>query len=248
MHLPPGCQGARSHRNGCCRRWGADAPGDMPGWVLALSVGAGPTLGAQGWMVCPVGAAPWGISRERGEKVTLPGILLYAIHFWGVFFGVTPGCTAGGSRSLHWISWALANVPSSFARGLPSFFPSRSATLRHRSSPAPLLPALHPPKALPMPTLPVNCQGLLRGYAGHPSPGGAKLSLNELGGGSGASAQRLQQAAKGVRRDAGWRRCWSGCWGRAAFSICTGVVHTQRGAQGGSVRARMALAMGHPCG
>lgn len=71
-----------------------------------------------------------GHQQGEGKKVTLRGILLYVIHFWGFFFfGVTPGCMAGGSGSFHLLSWALTNMPSSFAWGLPTFFPSCPATV-----------------------------------------------------------------------------------------------------------------------
>lgn len=87
------------------------------------------------------------------------------VWVWVFFFGVTPEYTAGGSRSFHLLSWALANVPSLFAWGLPTFFPSHSATVVRCSYPVPLLPALYPHRALPVPTLPTNRWGLLQGQA-----------------------------------------------------------------------------------
>ena len=134
---------------------------------------------------------------------------------------------AGGSRSFHLLSWALANVPSLFAWGLPSVFPSCLAMVRRCSYAVPLLPALYPHKALPMPTLPVNCRGLLQGYARHCSPGGAEQLQNELGV-QGASDQQLQQAAKGVQMDGGCWHCRASSWGGSVLSICTwGNAHPE---------------------
>lgn len=117
-------------------------------------------------------------SAGRGEKGNLAWDFIVCNILLG-FFGVTPEYMAGGSWSFHLLSWALANVPSLFAWGLPTFFPSCSAVVRHCSYPVLLLPALYPREALPMPTLPTNRRGLLQGYEHHRSPGGAEHPQNK---------------------------------------------------------------------
>jgi len=100
-----------------------------------------------------------------------------------------------------------------------------SLLLRHGK--AMCYPALSPREILPVPAPLVNRWGLLWGYAcrcAQEGLNGPKMSW----GGRGASAQRLQQVAVGVRRAGGCWHCWSGSWGGSAWNIYTaGTEHPE---------------------